>query len=408
MLTDTSIRKATAKASRYKLADREGLYLAVMPTGRKVFRYEYRFHRRRETLTIGTYSDTGAGMTLVDARLAHATARRMVEVGESPALAKQRQRATAAFKLGTHFEGVARQWVEQLTPHRSASWKTIVERLLTKDIYPVVGARALSEIEPNDVLAACKRAQDRGREYTADWIRRTIAAVFQYAASRGLTDRNPARAARGAITVPATANKPALKPAEIRDLVKAIRDGAGRPGTRIALELLLHTFVRKSELIQATWEEVDLDAAEWRIPAHRMKMREPHVVPLSRQAVELFRKAKAFASGSRFVFPSLSSLSKPLSDTALNNALRRLGYDHFSPHGFRRTASTMLNEKGWRPDIIERQLAHMERNRVRAAYNKATYLSERVKMMQEWSDHVTALVGGTNVVTIGKPRYIGA
>jgi integrase len=170
------------------------------------------------------------------------------------------------------------------------------------------------------------------------------------------------------------------------------------------MELLLLTFVRKMELLGARWEELDLEAAEWRLPAHRMKMREPHVVPLSTQAVALFKQAKQHASGSEFVFPSLSSLKKPLSETALNNALKRLGYGHFSPHAFRRTASTMLNERGYRSDVIERQLAHMERNRIRAAYNKATYLAERTKMMQDWANYVVALVEGSNVVAIGSRR----
>lgn len=399
-LTDTTIASAKIKRHRYKIADREGLYVAVMPTGKKVFRYEYRFHGRRETLTFGTYAKVG-GMTLAEAREEHAKARRMVEKGDSPAEAARRAAAAAAFKLGTHFKGVAEHWVAQFSTKRSPSWRRVMDRFLEKDIYPVIGGHALSEITEADVIAAAKRAQDRGSHYTAAWVRRTIAAVFNYAMSRGLTERNPARAARGAIEAPRPENKAALRPTEIRDVVLAIRKDGGRPGTRIALELLLHTFVRKSELTQASWGELDLDSAEWRIPAHRMKMREEHVVPLSRQSIALFREARRHSSGSGFVFPGLTTLTKPLSDTALNNALNRMGYNHISPHTFRRTASTMLNEKGWRPDVIERQLAHSERNRMRAAYNKATYLPERIKMMQDWSDHVTAIVSGSKVVTIG-------
>ena len=158
--------------------------------------------------------------------------------------------------------------------------------------------------------------------------------------------------------------------------------------------------MRKRELIQATWSEIDFDAAEWQIPAERMKTRELHFVPLSQQALKLFGEAKKLASGSKYVFPSLTSLAKPLSDTALNNALMRLGFGHFSPHGFRRTASTILNELGWRPDVIKRQLAHQERNKIRAGYNKATYLEDRTKMMQAWADHVDAIVANTKVVPI--------
>ncbi len=401
MLSDTAISRAKTRTRRYKLADRDGLYLAVLPTGKKVFRYEYRFHQKRETLTLGTYSSSGEGISLLEARAEHAKARRMLELGQSPASSRKKEREAAAFKLGTSFRGVAEQWMEEFTPHRSESWIRLAKRFLT-EAYKVLGDKPIADISQAHVLAACKKAQDRGSLYTANSIRRYIGAVFAYAASRELTDRNPAAAARGAIAVPKTRTMPALSAKEIRDLVKAVRDGGGRPGTRIALELLLLTFVRKRELIHATWGELDLDSAEWRIPAERMKAGELHIVPLSEQAVTLFKQARKLASGSRYVFPGLSSLAKPISDTALNNALNRLGYSHFSPHGFRRTASTILNELGWRPDVIERQLAHQERNKIRAAYNKATYLEDRAKMMQAWADHIDAIVAGAKVVPIGK------
>jgi len=401
MLTDTAISRAKRRSRRYKLADRDGLYLAVLPTGKKVFRYEYRFHQKRETLTLGTYSPTGEGISLIEARAEHAKARRMLELGHSPAQARKKALEVAAFKLGTSFRGVAEQWIAEFSPHRSASWANLAKRFLT-EAYKVLGDKPIADVTQDHVLAACKKAQDRGSLYTANAIRRYTAAVFNYAASRGLTDRNPAVAARGAIAVPKTRRMPALSAKEIRELVKLVRESGGRAGTRIALELLLLTFVRKRELIHATWDEIDFDAGEWRIPAKRMKAGEMHIVPLSHQALELFRQAKKLASGSKYVFPGLSSLAKPLSDTVLNNALNRLGYSHFSPHGFRRTASTILNELGWRPDVIERQLAHQERNKVRAAYNKATYLEDRATMMQAWADHVDAIVAGAKVVPIGK------
>ena len=403
MLTDTAISRAKTRQRRYKLADRDGLYLAVLPTGKKVFRYEYRFHQKRETLTLGTYSSTGEGISLIEARAEHAKARRMLELGQSPAQARRKEHDAAAFKLGTGFRGVAEEWMAEFAPHRSGSWIRLAKRFLC-EAYKVLGDKPIADIAQDHVLAACRKAQDRGSLYTAEAIRRYIAAVFTYAASRGLTDRNPAVAARGAIAVPKTKRMPALSAKEIRELVKLVRESGGRAGTRIALELLLLTFVRKRELIQATWSEIDFDEAEWRIPAERMKAREVHIVPLSGQALELFKQAKRLAGGSKYVFPGLSSLAKPLSDTALNNVLLRLGFGHFSPHGFRRTASTILNELGWQPDVIERQLAHQERNKIRAAYNKATYLEDRTKMMQAWADHVDAIVAGAKVVPIGKVR----
>jgi integrase len=403
MLTDTAISRAKTRPRRYKLADRDGLYVAVLPTGKKVFRYEYRFHGKRETLTLGSYSPTGHGMSLIEARADHAKARRMLEQGNSPAQARQKERQVAAFKRGTSFRGVAEQWIREFAPLRSAAWASLARRFMT-EAYKVLGDRPIAEITQDDVIAACKKAQDRGSLYTANSIRRYIGAVFTYAASRGLTDRNPAIAARGAFAVPQTRRMPALAPKEIRELVKLVRSSGGRAGTRIALELLLLTFVRKRELLHASWGEIDFDAAEWRIPAERMKARELHIVPLSTQALALFEQAKMLAAGSKYVFPGLVSLKKPLSDTVLNNALVRLGYSHFSPHGFRRTASTMLNELGWRPDVIERQLAHQERNKIRAAYNKATYLEDRTRMMQAWAHHVDAIVAGAKVVPIGRAK----
>jgi integrase len=403
MLTDTAISRAKRRPRRYKLADRDGLYLAVLPTGKKVFRYEYRFHGKRETLTLGAYSPTGHGVSLIEARAEHAKARRALEQGCSPARARVKERQVAAFKQGTSFRAVAEQFLGEFSPHRSGSWVRLARRFLS-EAYKPIGDKPVAEISQGDVLSATRKAQDRGSLYTADAIRRYIGAVFTYAASRGLTDRNPAVAARGALAVPPTRKMSALSPKEIRELVKLVRTSGGRASTRIALELLLLTFVRKRELLHATWSEIDLEGAEWRIPAERMKAREQHIVPLSSQAVTLFEQARLLAGGSKYVFPGLASRKKPLSDTVLNNTLVRLGFSHFSPHGFRRTASTILNELGWQPDVIERQLAHQERNKIRAAYNKATYLEDRTKMMQAWADHVDAIVAGGKVVPIGKAK----
>jgi integrase len=400
MLTDTAVKKAKKKGQRYKIADREGLYLAVMPTGKKVFRYEYRFHGRRETLTLGTYSDTGKGMSLIEARSAHAAARKMLEGGSSPAIAKRKADALAESDIANSFNATSDAFIAEFAPHRSTSWKSQADRWLTRGACKIIGHIPLSEMERADVLAAVKPVVERGASYSAERTRSFIADVFSFAESRGLVDRNPARAARGAISVPVPDEKPAMNPKEIHDAIVAIRDNGGRPGTRIALEVLAYTFVRKSELIRARWEEIDWEAAEWRIPASRMKMKESHVVPLSDQVVRLFKQAKALSGNSPFIFPGIKSLAKPLSDSALNGAMARLAIDRFSPHSFRRTASTMLNELGWRPDVIEKQLAHKERSKIRAAYNKASYLPERRQMMQTWAYHVDAMIGGAKVVPI--------
>jgi integrase len=400
MLTDTAVKKATKKARRYKISDREGLYLAVMPTGKKVFRYEYRFHGRRETLTLGTYSDTGKGMSLIEARGAHAAARKMLEDGNSPAIARRKADAQAAAKIANSFAAVAEAYIKEFAPHRSESWRDQADRWLIRGACKVIGQTPLSEIERPDVLAACKPAIDRGAAYSAERTRGFIADVFAFAESNGLVERNPARAARGAISVPDSEERPAMSPKELRETISQIRERGGRPGTRLAFEALAYTFVRKVELIGARWSEIDWGAAEWRIPKERMKMKEAHVVPLSIQVIRVFKGAKALAGNSEFVFPSVKSLKKPLSDSALNGCLTRLGIHKFSPHSFRHTASTMLNEIGWRPDVIERQLAHKERNKIRATYNKATYLPERKQMMQAWADHLDAVVSGEKVTPI--------
>jgi integrase len=400
MLTDTAIRKATKKSARYKLADHHGLYLAVMPSGKKVFRYEYRFHGRRESITFGTYSETGKGFSLTEARSAHAHARKMLELGESPAAVKRRADQRAATNIANSFSAVANAYIAELSPHRSKAWNAQVQRWLVRGSYPIIGDKPLSEIERADVFAACKPAIDRGAPYSAERTRAYISDVFSFAERRGLIDRNPARAMSGAIAVPPSPEKPAMTAKELRETIIAIRDRGGRESTRIAFEILAYTFVRKSELAFARWDEIDLDAAEWRIPAARMKMREAHVIPLSMQVVSLFRKAKAISGKSEFVFPNMRSPAKPLSDTALNNGLRRVGIHKFSPHSFRHTASTMLNEMNWRPDVIEKQLAHRERNKIRATYNKATYLLERKKMMQAWADHLDCVVSSAVVVPI--------
>jgi integrase len=406
MLTDTAIRKAGKRRRRYKLSDQGGLYLAVLPSGKKVWRYEYRLHGRRETLTFGTYSDTGEGMSLAEARKRHAAARHQVEDDESPARIRRKERQAAVARLEGTFQSVAERWYEELKANRGESWARQTRSLLVREIYPVLGELPIVEIEKDHVLKAAKKTLDRGSNYTAERIRQVIALVFDYAILHDLDERNPARDAQGTITVPRTREYTALTSKELRRLLTAVREHGGRLSTRIALELLALTFVRKNELLHATWDEIDFDVSEWRIPAARMKMGEAHIVPLSTQSLLLFKRQKALASGSRFIFPSLSSVKKPLSDTALNNAIRRLGWDDFSPHGFRRTASTMLNEQGWSPDVIERQLAHKERNRIRAAYNKATYLPERKQMMQAWADYVDAIIEGGNVVPIRSTRRV--
>lgn len=398
MLTDTAVKRAPAKAKRYKLPDRFGLYLAVMPTGKKVWRYEYRLHGRRETLTLGAYP----GVSLADARERHSAAQRQVGDGESPALEKRASHQAATTLKAHTFRALAEDWYATHSTKRSPIWRKQVRRWLDNRIYRELGDLPVVSIRKDDVLRVCESALEEGHTDTAHRCQQIMSQVFEHAAAK-MNDplANPARAVLKSLPRIERRKLTALTPKELPELMAQIENYGGRPSTRLAMRLLLLTFVRKAELTWATWEEFDLDGAEWRIPADRMKMREPHLVPLSRQAVVALRDLKPLAGSSKYVLPHISTLARPMSENTLNAALDSMGYaGKFSPHGFRRTASTLLNEQGFRPDVIERQLAHGERNKVRAAYNKATYLEERRRMMQAWANYLDGLAGGGKVIAI--------
>ena len=400
MLTDTRVRQARAHQKPYKLADEKGLYLYVSPSGAKSWRYDYRLNGKRETLTIGRYPDVSlAGDD--GARERHQAARKRVEKGESPARVKQvierAKRATA----GDTVTAIAESWYAQKEQARSETWKDNVRRWLSKDVYPAFGSWPITEVKPSDILDLIKKVAKGRGERSAEYVRQTLSQVWEHAIRNLRATANPARDVRGAIEMPEPKRRPPLSAKQIPDFLEAVDAYPGRLSTKLAIKLLLLTFVRKSELIGAMWDELDLDTAEWRIPALRMKMKDPHIVPLSSQAVKCFRELKAIASGSDYILPNLGSLKKPMGASSLNVAFERMGYgERFTPHGVRATASTILNEQGFRADVIERQLAHTERNRIRAAYNHADYLIERRQMMQAWADYVDGLCSGADVTPI--------
>jgi len=397
VLTDTKVRLAKALRKPYKRSDGGGLYLYVTPAGAKSWRYDYRLHRKRETLTFGLYPD----VSLAEARERHRAARRSVERGQSPARAKQVQKRASREIAGDTVEALAESWYAQKGPHRSASWRDNARRWLEQDVYPAIGSRPVTEVKPADVLDIVRRvAEERGAR-SAEYLRQTLSQVYGHAIRNLRATTNPARDVRGAIEHPEPKRRAPLSAKEIPGFLGAVDTYPGRLSTKLAIKLLLLTFVRKSELIGASWGEIDFDRDEWRIPAERMKMRDPHIVPLSRQALEAFHELKALSSGSEFVLPNLGSLKRPMGANSLNVAFDRMGYgERFTPHGVRATASTILNEQGFRPDVIERQLAHAERNRIRAAYNHADYLPERRAMMQQWADYIDSLCAGADVTPI--------
>lgn len=399
MLTDTKVKAAKPKSKPYKLADRDGLYLYVATSGAKSWRYDYRLAGARETLTIGLYPD----VSLTHARDELAGARRLVARGESPARAKQESRAKARTARANTVQAFGEKWYDAKAPHRSKSWCDNAKRWLEQDIYPVLGNRPIADVTTDDVERLVRSVAEKRGASSARYARLTLAQVFK-SLPQDLRLGNPARDVGAVIEVPKS--KPKGRPLtakEIPAFLDAIDGYPAQPGTKLATRLLMLTFVRKLELIHAPWDELDLKRAEWVISAERMKMDKPHIIPLSRQAVACFARLQELACGSSFVFPNNSDPKRPMSGSTLNVLFNRAGWaGRFTPHGVRSTASTALNAQGWSADAIERQLAHTERDLVRAAYNHADFLDERRRMMQAWADYVDGLCSGADVTPIRK------
>jgi integrase len=387
-LSDVAIRNAKPQEKPVKLFDGDGLYLLIKPTGSRLWRYKYRAGGRENLISFGSYPE----VSLKDARERREDARRLILSGGDPSAQRQAQRAARA----DTFEALAREWLE-------VQAKSLGPRTLRKKterfeafVFPYLGKKPITELKATEILAALKRIEARGKHETAHRVRSECGNVFRYAVATGRAEQDPTIHLRGAIAAVSKKNRPAIvDPARIGELMRAIDGYRGDVSTEFALKLLPLTFVRPGELRLAEWTEFDFNAAEWRIPAGRMKMRELHVVPLSRQALALFNDLHTLTGDGRYVFPSLRSADRPISDNTINAALRRLGFrgDEMVGHGFRSMASTCLNEQGWHPDLIELQLAHAERNDSRAAYNRAQRLPERRKMMQAWANYLGELHG---------------
>ena len=334
-----------------------------------------------------------ARFTLAEARQERDRCRGLVRQGIHPAHNRHAQRAVQFAEHAVTFKAVAREWIEQKKSAWSAHYAHQIERFLERDVFPYIGSLPVRSVTAAHLLEIVRRVEGRGANTVALLLRQWSSAIFRYSVATLRADVDPAAALKGAISRPKTEHSKPLTRADITRLVEALDSYGGYRTTVIALRLILLTFVRTVELRAAHWDEIDSDRAEWRIPAGRMKMREPHIVPLSRQAVELMTELRTLTGGSSFLFPNYRRPQTCMTATTLNRALERMGFAGklgigFSAHGFRATASTILNELGYRPDVIERQLAHSERNKVRASYNRAEYLAERRTMMQEWADLV--------------------
>lgn len=397
-LTATGVRNAKAAAKVQRLFDGGGLYLEITPADGRYWRLKYRHAGKEKRLALGVYPE----VSLADARKLREQARAAMRDGRDPSAERRTERREAKLSADTTFEGIAREWLASQARKLSPVTYVKAVRTLEANAFPWIGARPIAELDPPEVLAVLKRIEARSAHETAHRVKARMGQVFRYAIAHGNATRDPTADLRGALApIVSKSHAAVTDPAQVAELLRALDDYAGQFATRCALRLAPLLFARPGELRHAEWAELDLDAAEWRIPAHKMKMRDPHLVPLSSQAVAILRELHALTGHGRYVFPGIRTATEPMSENTVNAALRRLGFDKdtMTGHGFRAMASTRLNEMGWPPDVIERQLAHAERNKVRAAYNRAQYMAERRKMMQAWADYLDSLRSNANVVT---------
>lgn len=409
ILSNATIKAIESNDPRRRLSDGGGLYLRLSVNGGShAWRFDYTFDGRRNTLSLGTYPTT----TLSAARQKAEEARRVVDRGEDPsqqrkaARAKIRERREAAMRAEAglppinSFEAVAREWYEKNAPGWASTHSEKIIRRFERDVFPWIGKKPIASIRPADLLDLFRRVESRGAIETTHRIQQTSGQVFRYAVATGRAETDPSRDLRGALTPWKPQHYATLTdPRDVGRLLRDIESHEGSFSTKCAMQLAPMLFVRPGELRKAEWSEIDLDKAEWRIPAAKMKGRVMHIVPLAKQAVRILTELKPLTERSAWVFPGVRTNGEPMSENTVNAALRRLGYDRttLTAHGFRGMASTMLHEHGWASDVIERQLSHTERNSVKAAYNHAEHLPARRNMMQAWADYLDRLREGAEV-----------
>ncbi len=402
-LTNTHIKAAKARSSTYKMADGGGMYLLVKNNGHKYWRLDYRFRGKRKTLAFGVYPE----VSLKDAREKRRKARIQLENGLDPGEVRREEKQALQVN---NFEAIARQWWEHYKDTWTPIHATRVFKRMENNIFSDLGHLHVDEITPKRVIAAIRKIEARGALDMASRTNQTISAICRFAVQRGIATHNPAGDLIGIIKPRKVQHHASLPREELPEFLRDLEDYSdrGRKLTQQAIKLLLLTFVRSGELRGARWEEFDLEDKVWRISADRMKMRNEHLVPLSRQALELLELLRGMTGKYELLFPSERDRSREMSDNTMRRAIFKLGYDgtiegksKAVPHGFRATASSLLNETGFNPDAIERQLAHLERNSVRAAYTyHARYLDERRTMMQWWADYLDEMRVSGKVIPI--------
>jgi integrase len=407
MLTETAIKAPKPAEKPFKLYDDRGLYLLVnsaradsdspLKVTSRLWRLKYRIGGKEKLLALGAYPD----ISLKTARDRRDDARKLIANGIDPLAQKKAERVATA----DTFAALAAEYLDIKRKTLHAKTLSKAQWLLDDWLNKFLGKKPIGELTAADVLSVCRRLESKGKHESAHRARALASRVMRYGVATGRCERDPCADLRGALTPVKVRNHAAITdPTKLGALLRAIDGYDGQPSTMYALRIAPYVFVRPGELRYAEWSEFELDGKEplWRIPAGRMKMREQHIVPLARQVIDLLKKLEPLTGDGRLLFPSLTSAERPISDNTLNAALRRMGYtaEQIVAHGFRGTASTMLNEQNWNPDLIELQLAHAERNKVRAAYNRAERLPERRKMMQAWADYLDGLKAGGKVVSI--------
>lgn len=389
-LTDTAIRAIKPTSKTAKFFDGGGLYLEVAPSGGKWWRLKYRFQGKEKRISLGTYPTIG----LKEARERRENTKKILANGIDPSAQRQAIKASITSIDQDSFEVVTREWFDKHVVNLAPSYSKKVRSLFERQIFPVLGAKPIAEVEPTDVLNAARHIEQTGAIETAHRLIQICGQVFRYAIATGRTKYDVSTGLHAALPKVNVKHMATLTDKKrIGQLLRAIDAYGGFFPVRCALKLAPLLFVRPGELQKAEWAEFDLPAAEWRLPASKMKMRQRHIVPLSRQALSVLAELQAYTGNGQFLFPSIRTTTKPIALESMLVAIRSMGFtqDEMTMHGFRGMASTLLNEMGYNRDWIERQLAHGERDHVRAAYNYAEHLPERRRMMQEWADYLDEL-----------------
>ncbi|MGP8175488.1 MAG: tyrosine-type recombinase/integrase [Terracidiphilus sp.] len=396
-LTNTEIRRSKPAKGSYKLSDGGGLHLLITQAGGKLWRWKYRFDGAEKLMALGRYPE----VALADARERRDAARKRLANGIDPMAERMAEKTAVKVATEHTFEKIAELWLEHWRGNKSARHSATTRNRLKVNVYPVLGERPIAEVEPIELVQLAKGIEARGASDMAKRILQIVGMVFRYAVAHGYSKRNPAAEIRPSDILKPTrkTNMARIDARELPALLRSIEVYEGRQLTRLAIKLMALTFVRTSELIGARWEEFDFDARRWSIPATRMKMKTPHIVPLSTQAVEVLELLRTISGNGELVFPGEQDSTKPMSNMTILKALERMGHkNRMTGHGFRGLASTILHEQGYNHDHIELQLAHAPRNAVSAAYNHALYLEPRANMMQDWADFLEQTRRGGRVL----------